>query len=96
MVFSFLGRVSTVSNQTAQEQLVAYLFTNYSSNLIPICSPGENVTLTLDLALRQIMNMVRFYIVLGSFQFLTTFVFKQIKTSLLKENENIVKKVNGP
>ena len=50
-----------MSNQTVQEELVTYLFTNYSANLIPICSPGENVTLTLDLALRQVMNMVSIF-----------------------------------
>ena len=38
--------------------LVDYLFTNYSSNLIPLCSSGGNVTLRMDVALRQIMDMV--------------------------------------
>ena len=55
---SFPGRVSAVANKVVQAELVTYLFTNYSTNLIPKCATGDKVTLTLDLALRQLMDMV--------------------------------------
>ena len=47
-----------MSDQVAAASLVDYLFTNYSANLIPICAVGSNVTLSMDLALRQIMELV--------------------------------------
>lgn len=48
---------SAVSDQVITTDLINYLFTNYSANLIPICSAGTNVTLNMDVALRQIMEL---------------------------------------
>ncbi|XP_045216812.2 neuronal acetylcholine receptor subunit alpha-10-like isoform X2 [Mercenaria mercenaria] len=49
--------VTSVSQQVVTKTLHDYLLTDYDSNLIPICSTGSNVTLDMDLALRQIMDL---------------------------------------
>ena len=55
------GRSSAVSDQVITENLVSYLFTNYSANLLPLCSGSTNVTVSMDVALRQIMELVSIY-----------------------------------
>lgn len=49
--------VMSVSQQVITKTLQDDLMTDYDSNLIPICSTGSNVTLNIDLALRQIMDL---------------------------------------
>ncbi|KAL4227838.1 hypothetical protein ACF0H5_013275 [Mactra antiquata] len=52
-----LRHVETVSQQVMTQTLFDDLMSNYSASLIPICNLGDNVTLKMDLALRQIMDV---------------------------------------
>ena len=47
-----------VGQQVVAKTLYTDMFTDYDSSLIPICSQGSNVTLNMDIALRQIMQLV--------------------------------------
>ncbi|XP_060555514.1 neuronal acetylcholine receptor subunit alpha-10-like isoform X2 [Ruditapes philippinarum] len=49
--------VTCVSQQVITKTLHDYLLTDYDSNLLPVCATGDNVTLDMDLALRQIMDL---------------------------------------
>lgn len=57
-IFSDVLSVAGVSQQVMAKTLHDYLMTDYDSNLIPLCSTGSKVTLNMDLALRQIMDVV--------------------------------------
>jgi hypothetical protein len=50
--------VTCVSQQVITKTLHDYLLLDYDSNLLPVCATGDNVTLDMDLALRQIMDLV--------------------------------------
>lgn len=57
-IFLFPDPVWGLGQQVLSKDLYDYLFTGYDRTLIPICSEGSNVTLDVDLALRQIMELV--------------------------------------
>jgi len=48
----------SVGNQTMSKSLHDFLLTDYDPALIPLCAPGDQVTLNIDIALRQIMDLV--------------------------------------
>ena len=52
------GLCDGVSSQVRTQAIVDELFTDYKPSQIPICHE-ENVTVSIDVALRQIMDMVR-------------------------------------
>ena len=55
----FLGKCVGVSNSVEMTgSLFNALFTDYKPQFIPTCNRGENVTLFIDAALRQIMTLV--------------------------------------
>lgn len=54
------GGVEPVNTQVITSQLYTDLFVtnDYNSNLLPICENGKNVTVRLNIALRQVMAVV--------------------------------------
>jgi hypothetical protein len=47
------------SVQTITAPLAAYLVgSDYDTSLLPVCEPGQKVTLVIDMALRQFLDMV--------------------------------------
>ena len=44
--------------QVRTQALVDQLFTSYDITQIPACTEGENTTVSIDIALRQIIDMV--------------------------------------
>ena len=54
--------VSSVSQQVITKELHDHLIKDYDASIIPVCSLGEKVTLDMDLALRQIMELVNMII----------------------------------
>ena len=56
--FKFIGLVNAVSTQVRTQTLINDIFHDYDNTQIPICSDGVNTTVILDMALRQIVNMV--------------------------------------
>ena len=48
------------------QSLVDSLFVHYDASQIPICTKGGNTTVKFDVALRQIMDMVRRNNLIGS------------------------------
>ena len=57
--FKFIGLVNAVSTQVRTQTLINDIFQDYDNTQIPICTDGVNTTVILDMALRQIVNMVR-------------------------------------
>ena len=55
---SIADRTAAVGQTLLSDSLYNDLFANYSSSLIPICTVGGNVSVTMDLALRQVMDLV--------------------------------------
>ena len=57
---SFVVGIYLAQSQMITSDLYTELFTtnNYRKELIPICQNGENVTVKLGTALRQIMDVV--------------------------------------
>ncbi|KAL4239553.1 acetylcholine-gated cation-selective channel [Mactra antiquata] len=47
----------TSSDNVVSSELYAKLFTNYKTQLIPVCNAGDNVNITFDIALRQIITL---------------------------------------
>lgn len=63
--------IGPVNPQLITSQLYTDLFitNNYNTNLLPVCQNGGNVTVKLNTALRQVMDVVS-YLSISSFVFL--------------------------
>ncbi|XP_052280335.1 neuronal acetylcholine receptor subunit alpha-9-like isoform X1 [Dreissena polymorpha] len=58
MISSFItDSVYSVSNQVISKNLRDFLFTGYDVSILPQCTSGEKVTLNVDMALRQILEL---------------------------------------
>ena len=53
-----LGCVEVFGEEAIKDRLYQKLFTNYTSQVPPLCASGDRVNITLDIALRQIVSLV--------------------------------------
>lgn len=71
--------VLEVESSTTEKNLYSALFTSYNNEILPRCNHADNVTVTLDMSLREIIALVNISIYILIFILLTLTVSQRNK-----------------
>ena len=75
------GTCNGTGDPNLSEDLVSYVFQNYTASMIPLCQANQPVELHLNIALRQIIDMVSlslcvFMLFLARFRLLSVHIWE--------------------